>query len=127
VRRIQRVGLCAQWVDAGDGAWGRRTEFLGDSACKTRTRYCTYPVPFILEYHIPLLERLDSIDASSIALFDFRTRSYRFLTDSFKFLAGYDRDDAIEGGPEYFFRIMRRDHLQNRSQPSFPQPDTRFS
>jgi len=67
--------------------------------------------PAVLDYHIPFLERLDAIAGSSIALFDFRIRSYRFLTHSFKFLAGYDRDEAISGGPEFFFRIMKPDHL----------------
>ena len=87
--------------------WMREYERLLNSG-KIREEDCDQAV---LDYHIPLLERLDAIDGSSIALFDFRTRSYRFLTQSFKFLAGYDRDDAIEGGPEFFFRIMRRDHL----------------
>lgn len=63
-----------------------------------------------LDYHLPLLERLDAIDGSSIALYDLRTRSYRFLTRSFKFLAGCDRDAAIAGGPEFFFKIMKPEH-----------------
>jgi len=87
--------------------WMREYEHVLGS-WKIREEDCD---PAVLDYHIPLLERLDAIDGSSIALFDFRTRSYRFLTHSFKFLAGYDRDDAIEGGPDFFFRIMRHDHL----------------
>lgn len=67
--------------------------------------------PAILEYHIPFLRRLDSIDGSSIALYDMRTRSYCFLTESFKFLAGCDRDAAISGGPDYFFGVMHPGHL----------------
>ena len=32
-----------------------------------------------LAYHLPFLQRLDAVDGSSVALFDMRTRSYRFL------------------------------------------------
>jgi DNA-binding CsgD family transcriptional regulator len=59
-----------------------------------------------LAYHLPFLQRLDAIDGSSVALFDMRSRSYRFLTSSFKFLGGYSRADAIEIGPDYFFSLM---------------------
>jgi DNA-binding CsgD family transcriptional regulator len=67
--------------------------------------------PALLDYHLPLLERLDAIEGSSIALFDFRTRSYRFLTRSFRFLAGRDRDEALVEGPDYFFRFMKAEHV----------------
>jgi DNA-binding CsgD family transcriptional regulator len=87
--------------------WMREYEHVLASR-KIREEDCD---PAVLDYHIPFLERLDAIEGSSIALFDFRTRNYRFLTHSFKFLAGYDRDAAITGGPDFFFRIMKRDHL----------------
>lgn len=67
--------------------------------------------PSILDYHVPFLKRLDSIDGSSIALYDMRTRSYCFLTESFKFLAGCDRAAAISGGPDYFFKVMQPEQL----------------
>ncbi|PKL24481.1 MAG: hypothetical protein CVV47_08525 [Spirochaetae bacterium HGW-Spirochaetae-3] len=59
-----------------------------------------------LAHHLPFLERLDAVDGSSVALFDVRTRSYRFLTSSFRFLGGYPREEAMTGGPDYFFRLM---------------------
>jgi DNA-binding CsgD family transcriptional regulator len=65
----------------------------------------------LLAYHLPFLERLDGIEGSSIALYDLRARSYRFLTRSFKFLAGYDRDAALAEGPDYFFAHMRQEHV----------------
>ena len=59
-----------------------------------------------LAYHLPFLQRLDAVDGSSVALFDMRTRSYRFLTSSFKFLGGYPAADALAIGPDYFFGLM---------------------
>jgi DNA-binding CsgD family transcriptional regulator len=60
----------------------------------------------LLAHHLPFLERLDAVEGSSVALFDTRTRSYRFLTSSFKFLGGYPRGEALSEGPDYFFRLM---------------------
>lgn len=60
----------------------------------------------LLAHHLPFLERLDAVEGSSMALFDFRTSSYRFLTSSFRFLGGYPRDEAAAGGPDFFFRAM---------------------
>lgn len=60
----------------------------------------------VLERHLPFLERLDAVEGSSIALFDFRTRSYRFLTASFRFLGGYPVLEARAEGPDFFFRVM---------------------
>jgi len=59
-----------------------------------------------LAHHLPFLETLDAVDGSSVALFDLRTRAYRFLTSSFKFLGGYPREEALVLGPDYFFRLM---------------------
>lgn len=60
----------------------------------------------VLAHHLPFLRRLDEVDGSSIALLDMRTRSYRFLTSSFKFLGGYPRDRAAARGPDYFLSLM---------------------
>lgn len=65
--------------------------------------------PEVLEVHIPLLERLDAVDHSSVALFDMAGFEYRFLTNSFKFLHGYDPDEARKEGIEFFFDIMNED------------------
>ncbi len=51
------------------------------------------------------------MDGSSVALFDLRTKGYRFLTSSFKFLGDYPRDDALARGPDYFFRLMHPSDL----------------
>jgi DNA-binding CsgD family transcriptional regulator len=59
-----------------------------------------------LDYHLPLLERLDQVERSSVALYDLNRRSYAFLTGSFKFLLGYDRAAAASEGPGYFFERM---------------------
>ncbi|MGA2974511.1 MAG: LuxR C-terminal-related transcriptional regulator [Spirochaetia bacterium] len=64
-----------------------------------------------LVYHVPLLERLDAVEGSSVALFDLYKMSYVFLTSSFKFLLGYRRDQAMEKGPEYFYDQMHPDDL----------------
>ncbi len=64
-----------------------------------------------LEYHLPLLERLDAVEDSSIALYDLNRRRYAFLTGSFKFLLGYRREDALDQGPEFFYRQMHPNDL----------------
>ena len=65
-----------------------------------------------LDYHLPLLERLDAVEDSSVALYDLYQRKYVFLTSSFKFLLGYDREEALGQGPEYFYRRMPEDDLE---------------
>lgn len=65
----------------------------------------------ILNYHIPFLERLDTIENSSVVLFDFLEHKYRFLTARFKYLIGYDRDSALSEGPEYFLKQIHPDDL----------------
>ena len=60
----------------------------------------------ILNYHLPFLERLDSIEKSSVAVFDLYRMKYQFITNKFKYLAGYDRDQALAEGIDYFFRLM---------------------
>jgi DNA-binding CsgD family transcriptional regulator len=65
----------------------------------------------VLDYHIPFLERLDAIENSSAVLFDYFTGKYRFITAKFKYLIGYDRDCALEEGPDYFLRNMHPEDL----------------
>jgi DNA-binding CsgD family transcriptional regulator len=65
-----------------------------------------------LDYHLPLLERLDAVEDSSVVLYDLYQRKYVFLTPSFKFLLGYDREEALGQGPEYFYRRMPEDDLE---------------
>ncbi len=65
-----------------------------------------------LDYHLPLLERLDAVEDSSVALYDLYQRKYVFLTSSFKFLLGYDRGEALGQGPEYFYRRMPEEDLE---------------
>ena len=64
-----------------------------------------------LDYHLPLLERLDAVEDSSVVLYDLYQRKYVFLTSSFKFLLGYDREQALGQGPEYFYRRMPEEDL----------------
>jgi DNA-binding CsgD family transcriptional regulator len=64
-----------------------------------------------LRHHLPFLERLDKVDGSSVAIYDLRSRSYRFLTSSFRFLGGYPREEALAEGPDYFFRLMHQPDL----------------
>jgi DNA-binding CsgD family transcriptional regulator/PAS domain-containing protein len=64
-----------------------------------------------LDYHLPLLERLDAVEDSSVVLYDLYQRKYVFLTSSFKFLLGYDRGEALGQGPEYFYRRMPEEDL----------------
>jgi DNA-binding CsgD family transcriptional regulator len=64
-----------------------------------------------LQYHVPLLERLDAVEGSSVALYDLHLGRYAFLTASFKFLLGYRRVDAMARGPEYFYGQMHPDDL----------------
>ncbi len=61
--------------------------------------------------HLPLLERLDAIEGSSVVLFDLRRQRYAFLTGSFKFLLGYRPEDALDQGPPYFYRHMHPEDL----------------
>jgi DNA-binding CsgD family transcriptional regulator len=65
-----------------------------------------------LDYHLPLLERLDAVEDSSVVLYDLYQRKYVFLTSSFKFLLGYDRGQALGQGPEYFYRRMPEEDLE---------------
>jgi DNA-binding CsgD family transcriptional regulator len=65
-----------------------------------------------LDYHLPLLERLDAVEDSSVVLYDLYQRKYVFLTSSFKFLLGYDRGEALGQGPEYFYRRMPEGDLE---------------
>ncbi len=65
-----------------------------------------------LDYHLPLLERLDAVEDSSVVLYDLYQRKYVFLTSSFKFLLGYDREEALGQGPEYFYRRMPDEDLE---------------
>ncbi len=65
-----------------------------------------------LDYHLPLLERLDAVEDSSVVLYDLYQRKYVYLTSSFKFLLGYDREQALGQGPEYFYRRMPEEDLE---------------
>lgn len=67
--------------------------------------------PTRVEYHRPLLARLDSVEGSSVALYDLHERRYAFLTSSFRFLLGYRRDEAMDRGPDYFYGMMHPDDL----------------
>ena len=62
--------------------------------------------PAKMNSHIPLLERLDLVDSSSVALFDFSVVGYTFLTKRFKFLLGYNPEEALGTGVQYFFPYM---------------------
>jgi DNA-binding CsgD family transcriptional regulator len=64
-----------------------------------------------LDYHLPLLERLDAVEDSSVVLYDLNRRKYVFLTGSFKFLLGFRREEALDQGPEYFYRQMHPEDL----------------
>lgn len=64
-----------------------------------------------LARHLPVLERLDAVDSSSVAVYDFSTGSYAFLTSSFRFLLGQDREEAKREGPEYFYSSMHPEDL----------------
>lgn len=64
-----------------------------------------------LARHLPLLSRLDSIEGSSVAVYDMHERRYAFLTGSFRFLGSLSRMDAGLEGPAYLFRHMHPDDL----------------
>jgi DNA-binding CsgD family transcriptional regulator len=64
-----------------------------------------------LDYHLPLLHSLDAVEDSSVVLYDLHQQRYVFLTGSFKFLLGFRREDALEEGPEYFYRQMHPEDL----------------
>jgi DNA-binding CsgD family transcriptional regulator len=68
--------------------------------------------PARLSYHLPLLERLDAVEGSSVVLYDLYQSKYVFLTSSFKFLLGYRPEEALDQGPEYFYRRMPADDLE---------------
>jgi DNA-binding CsgD family transcriptional regulator len=93
------------------GTWVKEHDWLGEykrlfSIVTIREEDCDEA---LLASHLPFLQRLDVIDGSSVALFDMRTRGYRFLTSSFKFLGGYPAEDAQAIGPDYFFGLMHAD------------------
>jgi DNA-binding CsgD family transcriptional regulator len=67
--------------------------------------------PAVLEGHLPLLEQLDRIDQSSVALYDMSCLQYRFLTSRFKFLLGFETEEARTEGMSYFFELMNPDDL----------------
>lgn len=67
--------------------------------------------PGALARHLPLLSRLDSIEGSSVAVYDMHEGRYAFLTGSFRFLGGLSRVDADLEGPAYLFRHMHPDDL----------------
>lgn len=64
-----------------------------------------------IEAYLPFLKRLDAVDGSSVAVYDLHRQRYAFLTESFKFLLGYDRDEALEAGPDYFYPRMHPEDL----------------
>jgi DNA-binding CsgD family transcriptional regulator len=68
--------------------------------------------PARLDYHLPLLERLDAVEDSSVVLYDLHQARYVYLTSSFKFLLGYRREEALDQGPEYFYRRMPEEDLR---------------
>lgn len=55
----------------------------------------------VLAHHLPFLSILDAVDGSSVALY-LRTRAYRFLTSSFKFLGGVSPGRGPGPGPGLF-------------------------
>lgn len=67
--------------------------------------------PSRLERHLPLLERLDAVEGSSVVVYDLYEQKYVFLTSSFKFLLGYRREEALDQGPDYFYRQMHPEDL----------------
>lgn len=64
-----------------------------------------------LDYHLPLLQRLDAVEASSVVLYDLYRHKYVFLTASFKFLLGFQREQTLDQGPECFYRQMHPEDL----------------
>ncbi len=64
-----------------------------------------------LERHLPMLERLDLVEDSSVLLYDLYRRKYQFLTRSFRFLIGFDREAVLDEGPDALFRRMHPDDL----------------
>ncbi len=54
----------------------------------------------------PFLTLLDSVEKSSIALFDMAAMDYAFLTSNFKYLTGNHGPDFKEKGMSYFFSRM---------------------
>jgi DNA-binding CsgD family transcriptional regulator len=67
--------------------------------------------PGVLEGYLPFLERLDAVEGSSVALYDFARGGYGFLTSSFRFLLGYSSEEALARGPDYFFEGMHPEDL----------------
>jgi DNA-binding CsgD family transcriptional regulator len=64
------------------------------------------------EFHLPLLQQLDLVTQSSVALFDMSTLGYRFLTGRFKFLLGGQTGEARQEGIAFFARMMNPDDLE---------------
>ena len=65
----------------------------------------------LLDYHLPFLQRLDSIENSSVVLYDMYEQKYRFVAPELKYLKGLDPDEITAGGPDYLFRRMHPDDL----------------
>ena len=62
-----------------------------------------------LENLKPFLMLLDSVEKSSIALFDMSTMDYAFLTSNFKYLLGVNKKDKRDLNMPYFFSKMNED------------------
>jgi DNA-binding CsgD family transcriptional regulator len=67
--------------------------------------------PSVLERHRPMLECLDAVEGSSVAVYDLAAGAYAFLTGSFHFLAGLSPAEARAEGPDYFYRLMHPEDL----------------
>lgn len=62
-----------------------------------------------LENLKPFLMLLDSVEKSSIALFDMASLDYAFLTSNFKYLLGVNKKDKRELNMPYFFKKMNEE------------------
>lgn len=62
--------------------------------------------------HLPMLERLDQVEGSSVALLDLRTFGYRFLTRSFRIISALSRDSLGEDPQRFFFSLIHPDDLE---------------
>lgn len=62
-----------------------------------------------LEFHRPMLERLDVIESSVITLFDLYRKEHIYISKSFETILGHSVQDANDEGTEYFNRQIHPD------------------
>jgi PAS domain S-box-containing protein len=67
----------------------------------------------------PLLENLLSLGPCFVYMLNYKTMKYIYMSNSIKNILGYNAEEVIKTGPDFFFRIIHPDDLNELMNNTF--------